>query len=194
MDWNVEIFNISLFYTFLSLLSLVTHISPSLKPLFVFIDPPNRTSQPLFLFANLAHSLSQPRAATDVQSCLQSHRWSLLWTRRGSEAQLADWSSPIFAGRFEAELANQKLCSPSGSHRFEFFFFDFWFLIFDFWFCWGFWIWNLLEGLVIVVVVCGGGCSGGCWFLGGGDCHWPVHLYIGWVWVNILFNMLYILF
>ena len=40
---------------------------------------------------------------------------------------------------------------------------------------------------MIVVVVCGGACSdgcrcgGGCWFLGGGDCHWAVHLCIGWV-------------
>ena len=48
---------------------------------------------------------------------------------------------------------------------------------------WGFWIWNLLEDPVIVVVVCGGGCccDGGCWFLGGDDCHWAVHLCICWV-------------
>ena len=25
---------------------------------------------------------------------------------------------------------------------------------------------------MIVVVVCGGGCSGDCWFLGGGFCIW----------------------
>ena len=36
---------------------------------------------------------------------------------------------------------------------------------------------------MIMVVVCGSGCycGGGCWFLGGGDCHWVVHLYIDWV-------------
>ena len=40
---------------------------------------------------------------------------------------------------------------------------------------------------MIVVVVCGGGCSsgcfcgGGCWLLVGGDYHWAVHLYISWV-------------
>ena len=42
---------------------------------------------------------------------------------------------------------------------------------------WGFWIWNLLEDPVIVVVVCGGGC----WFLGGDNYHWAVHLCICWV-------------
>ena len=30
------------------------------QPLFLFTNPPNQTSQHLFLFANLAHSLSQP--------------------------------------------------------------------------------------------------------------------------------------
>ena len=42
----------------------------------------------------------------------------------------------------------------------------FW-VFFFFFFGWGFWIWNLFKDPVIVVVVCGGGC----WFLGGGDCH-----------------------
>ena len=53
----------------------------------------------------------------------------------------------------------------------------FWVVLFIF--DWGFWIWNLLEDPVIVVVVCGGGCSGGCWT------RWRlplvVHLYICWV-------------
>ena len=31
---------------------------------------------------------------------------------------------------------------------------------------------------MIVVVVCGGGCSGGCWFLVDGDCYWAVHVSI----------------
>ena len=31
---------------------------------------------------------------------------------------------------------------------------------------------------MIVVVVCGSGCSGGCWFLVDGDCHWAVHVSI----------------
>ena len=44
------------------------------------------------------------------------------------------------------------------------------FFFFFFFFC-GFWIWNLLEDLVIVVVVCGSCCNGGCWFLVGGGCH-----------------------
>ena len=65
---------------------------------------------------------------------------------------------------------------------FEFFFF--------FFFGWGFWIWNLMEDPVIVVVVCGGGC----WFLVGGDCHWAVCWYIAGFWVNILFNVINILF
>ena len=51
---------------------------------------------------------------------------------------------------------------------FEFFFFFFL----------RFWIWNLLEDLVIVVVVCGGGCSSGSWFLVGGDYHEAMCLYI----------------
>ena len=49
--------------------------------------------------------------------------------------------------------------------------------LFLFLFCWGFWIWNLLEDSVIMVVVYGRGY----WFLGGGDCHWVVHFYICWV-------------
>ena len=44
-------------------------------------------------------------------------------------------------------------------------------LFFFFFFFCGFWIWNLLEDLVIVVVVCGSCCNGGCWFLVGGGCH-----------------------
>ena len=51
-------------------------------------------------------------------------------------------------------------------------------------------IWNLLEELVIVVVV----CSGDCWFLVGGDCHWAMHLCICWVLSKYIFNVLYILF
>ena len=34
---------------------------------------------------------------------------------------------------------------------------------------------------------CGGGCSSGCWFLGGGDCHWLCICIFAGFWVNILF-------
>ena len=40
---------------------------------------------------------------------------------------------------------------------------------------------------MIVDVVCGGGCSGDCLFLGGGDCHWLcIYIFAGFC-VNILF-------
>ena len=61
------------------------------------------------------------------------------------------------------------------------------FYFFYFLFCWGFWIWNLLGDSVIVVVVCGGGCSGVCWFLGGGDYHWLCICIFARFWINILF-------
>ena len=52
---------------------------------------------------------------------------------------------------------------------------------------------------MIVVVVCGGGCSsgcfcgGGCWLLGGGDYHWAVHLYISWVLSKYILCIVYII-
>ena len=114
------------------------------------------------------------------------------------------------ARQFEPLFADLKLCTPRGSrrsllivlhssHHRSLVEFGHWLIcwsgvllkilsyLFIYLFCWDFWIWNLLEDLVIVVVVCGGGCSGGCccgsgcsggcccgcgcWFLGGGDCH-----------------------
>ena len=50
------------------------------------------------------------------------------------------------------------------------------FEFFFFFLGWGFWIWNLLDPVIVVVVCgggccCGSGCSGGCWFLVGGTCH-----------------------
>ena len=102
-------------------------------------------------------------------------------------------SSPIEARQSEPLLVDLKLCSPRGSRRSLLVIlhsscrrsrrwwlveFSHWLIcwvgvllkilsFFFFFFGWGFWIWNLLKDSVIVVVVCGGGC----WFLGGGDCH-----------------------
>ena len=65
--------------------------------------------------------------------------------------------------RFEAAIASLiDLLGWGFVEDFEFFFF-----------CWDFWIWNLLEDPMIVIVVCGGGC----WFLIGGDCRWAVFVY-----------------
>ena len=82
-------FLILVYSTFLSLLSPVTHISPSLKPLFLFTDSPighlSLSSSSLILLIHtlsIAPPSSQPSAATDVQSSLQSHRRSLIWTHR----------------------------------------------------------------------------------------------------------------
>ena len=40
---------------------------------------------------------------------------------------------------------------------------------------------------MIVVVVCGGGCSGDRWFLGGGNCHLLCICIFARFWINILF-------
>ena len=120
--------------------------------------------------------------------------------------------SLIEARQFEPLLADQNLCSPKGSRRsLLVVLHSRWSLLvvlyssrrryFIILFCWGFWIWNLSEDLVIGVVVCGGGCSsgyccgggcsggcsGGCWFLGGGDCHWLCICIFPEFGVNILF-------
>ena len=126
-------------------------------------------------------------------------------------------SSPIEARQSEPLLADLKLYLPRGNRRSLLvvlqalaadgwlsliidwsvglgFCWRFWvFILFYFLFCWGFLIWNLLEDSMIVIVVCcdgccyGSGCSSGCWFLGGGDCHWLCICIFAGFWGNILF-------
>ena len=194
---------------FLSLLSgLHLSVASYFFLIFIFLS--------LTLFLSLYISVLSPQiqpvsAPLSLFFFFSCHYLSLFlflsWRRRQSRSkvELADWSSPIWTStrRSEALLAQGQ--SPIFAHHppqllplivvefgrwlicwvgvllkiLSFFFF--------FFFGWGFWIWNLLEDLVIVVVVCGDGCSCGCWFLGGGDCHWLCICIFAGFWVNILF-------
>ena len=131
------------------------------------------------------HRRSEVAIATSVWSCHAASIWTHLSHDLKLQHRLSD---AHLSYATDLKLADLKLCRPPQLSPslvgcvwslivvlgwgfvvdFEIFFF--------FLFCWGFWIWNLLEDPVIVVVLCGGGCSGSCWFLGGGDCHWAVHL------------------
>ena len=187
--------------------SLILSSSPSIlptfdslsQPLILSINPSNRTLtiknqnhasvQSSFAIVLPAHppkldlaDLSS-KLAVDYSFGLTNATADLANPRRQS-CQSSPLISPVLVANHAADLHN---CHWS-LVEFGSAFYSLYFWLVDFFFfllCWGFWIWNLLEDSMIVGVVCGdwcavgGGCSGGCWLVGG-NCHWVGCLYIGW--------------
>ena len=181
---------LSHFHFFISLtlfLSLcISVLSPQIQP----ISAPLSLS--LSLFLSLSLSLSFP-----VTKKKAIPIWSIACRLKLANLNLCSpiWSSACLGAIADLCSSSSKLSPPMVGWVWSLIDLLGWGFVEDFEsffkkkFGWDFWIWNLLEDPVIVVVVygggcscgccCGGGCSGGCWT------QWrlplAVHLYICWV-------------